>query len=150
MEKISFGKYDSSAFPTFPQSIGHSKINPLLIENLSDSLQVIMDSRNVSVQEPSCLFKDFIVYFEDDYFEEELPKEEHYRPELTALRLYDCADLWYVILLANDIYSVNQYNVKTIKYIPPSLLTKLEKFVQKAKRVSRPYNETQEITVITM
>ncbi|BDH16376.1 MAG: hypothetical protein [Bacteriophage sp.] len=146
----SFKKYDSSAFPTFPQSIEHASMNPLLLENLSDYREVVMDNRVIKVQEPSCLFKDFINYFEDSISEQKLPSDEYYRPDLTALRLYDCADLWYVIMLVNNIYTIHKYNMKTVKYITGDQLTKLEKFVSKAKRIVRPYEETEEITNITL
>lgn len=136
-DELSFKKYDSSAFASFPESIIHSRKNPLLIENLSDYRSITMDDRTVKMQETNCLFKDMIHFFDNDLETTELPTSEHYRPEITAKRLYDCADLWYVLLLVNNIYSVTKYDSDTILYIPATKLAKLEKFVEKAKRTIR-------------
>ena len=149
-EDLSFKKYDSSNFASFPESIAHSRKNPLLIENLSDYRSITMDDRMVKVQETNCLFKDLIHFFDNDLETTALPTSEHYRPEITAKRLYDSADLWYVILLVNNIYSVTKYNSDTISYIPATKLVKLEKFVEKAKRVVRPYEEYEELTSLAV
>ena len=138
---LSFKKYDSAEFASFPESIVHSKKNPLLIENLSDHRSVVMDNRIVKVQETTCLFKDLIHFFDNDVEEMVLPIEEYYRPEMTAKRLYDSYDLWYVLLILNNIYTVNRYNQKVIKYIPALKLAKIEKFTGRAKRVIRQYDE---------
>lgn len=146
--ELSFSKYDSSNFAAFPDSIKHSKTNPLLIENLSDHRSIIMDNRLVKVQETNCLFKDMIHFFDPDLISADLPREEHYRPEITARRLYGSTDLWYVLLLVNNVYSITQYNMDTFKYIPALKLTKIEKFVARAEGNIRPYDERDQIPVI--
>lgn len=135
-----FSLYDSCKFPTFPQTIKHARTNPLLIENLSDWRVVNFEDQTRRIQEPTCLLKDQMHMFDDVLLETEIPEMEFYRPEITAKRLYNCEDLWYIILLVNSIFSVNKYNKKVIKYIPANQLVRIEKFVQKAKRDNRPLN----------
>lgn len=138
---LSFENYDSSIFPTFPESIAHSRSNPFLIENLSNNLSMQFDNDTVLMQEPSCLFKDLINFFEEDYIEIDLPVQEHYRPEITAKRLYGSSDFWYIILLVNNIFSVNDYNMTKVRYIPNARLTKMQTFIKYSKGVTSIYKE---------
>ena len=129
---VSFREYDSTIFPTFPQCIAHATRNPLLIENLSDWREVSFEGKTMLVQEGNCLLKDSIDYFSDVLEEEDLPASEHYRPELTAKRLYDNADLWYMILLINAIYSSTRYDVARIKFVPSRELIRIAKFTERS------------------
>ena len=149
MRNISFRNYESSQFPTFPESIAHAVTNPLLIENLSDWRLIEMDDVIVKVQEGNCLFKDMLHFFDDVLEEEDLPTGEHHRPEITAKRLYDCADLWYILLLVNRIPTVTKYNVDKIKYIPPTQLTRIQKFTDLARQTVRSLVEDDANDVIT-
>lgn len=139
--RTSFKNYDSTQFPTFPESIAHARTNPLLIENLSDWRMVDIDNVLTKIQEPTCLLKDMLHFFDDVLEEEELPVEEYYRPEITAMRIYDCADMWYIILLLNNIFSVSKYNTATIRYIPPTQLTRIQKFTDLSNRTVRALSE---------
>lgn len=134
---VSFAKFDSTAFPTFVESIQHAKVNPLLIENLSDWLVTSLDNEEFIVQEPTCTFKSMLYLFEDVMEEMTLPTYERYLPEATALRIYDNADLWYIIMLCNNVFHVNDYDMEKIKYIPPMQLTRIEKFTTKRNGVYR-------------
>ena len=134
---ISFSNYDSSLFPTFPESIKHSMSNPLLIENLSDWMIDIYDGEEVMIQEPSCTLKSMIGMFDDVLETIAVPNSEFYRPEITAKRLYDSADFWYILLLVNNIYSPHKYNKSSIKYIPAKELIRLSKFSQRTKNIVR-------------
>lgn len=135
--KTSFLNYDSSNFPTHPESIKHAATNPLLIENLSDWMLTTYDTEEVLIQEPSCTLKSMIHMFDDVLTTIDVPTTEFYRPELTAKRLYDSYDLWYILLLVNNIYTPEKYNRPTIKYIPSKELIRLGKFAQRAKSVTR-------------
>ena len=141
---VSFKAYDSTAFPTFPQCIAHARYNPLLIENLSDWREVSFEGKTMLVQEGNCLLKDSIGYFDDVLEEQILPVEEYYRPELTAKRLYDNADLWYMLLLVNAIYSSNRYDVKAIKYVPSRELVRISKFTERPVGNIRMVDMTKE------
>lgn len=134
---VNFEFYDSTKFPTFPESIAHARRNPLLIENLSDWRETTFDNDQVLVQESTCLFKDVLHFFDEVLEEAELPEAEYYRPEITAKRLYGSADLWFTILLVNDIQTVTKYNKSTIRYIPGRELKRLEKFARRAGQVVR-------------
>ena len=129
---ISFSKYDSTTFATFPESIAHAETNPLLISSLSDWLQDTMDGAPILIQEPSCTFKELIHFFDDVAVTITLPVSEYYNPMLTAKRLYDNADLWYILLLLNNIFNLESYNKPRIRYIPPNELARISKFVSKA------------------
>jgi hypothetical protein len=133
----SFSNYDSSLFPTLPESIKHAQSNPLLIENLSDWMLTLYDTEEVLIQEPSCTLKSMVHMFDDVLETINVPTTEYYRPELTAKRLYDSYDFWYILLLVNNIYSNVKYNQPTIKYIPAKELVRLGKFAQRAKNVVR-------------
>lgn len=130
-ESISFAKYDSSAFPTIVESIAHASTNPMLIENLSDWMLMDFDGQSVIVQEPSCTFKSMLHMFEDVLQTTPLPTTDYYRPEITAKRIYDNADMWIFILLVNNIFTASKYNIPTIKYIPPTEMVRIEKFIQR-------------------
>lgn len=125
-----FMEYDSNDFPTIPESIHHSVDNALLIENLSDKLQTSFGTRNVLVQEPSCAFKDtFMMYLEDKVRYTLVPPEEFYRPEMTAKRLYGSADLWYILLYLNTMFSTADYNKRQIKYVGKETLEKMITYI---------------------
>ena len=142
---VSFKEYDSTNFPTYPQCIAHARLNPLLIENLSDWREIVFEGKTMLVQEATCLLKDSIHYFDEVLEEAELPANEYYRPEITAKRLYDNADLWYIILLVNGIYSINNYDVDTIKYIPSRELVRIAKFTERSLRIVRTANFSSDI-----
>ena len=140
---LNYSNYDSSDFATFPESIAHARRNPMLIENLSNKISLSSENDTFLIQEPSCLFKDMINFFEKDYLELELPKEEHYRPEITAKRLYGSADFWYILLLVNNLFTIHDYNLPKIKYIPPQRLTKIQTFIKYSKNLTSVYEEQQ-------
>lgn len=125
---ISFKKFDSTQFPTIVESIQHADTNPLLIENLSDWMLVEFEGEEFMVQEPMCTFKSMIYLFDEVLTTIDIPESEYYLPERTAMRIYDNADLWFVILLTNNIFSRLDYNRPKLKSIPASQLSRIEKF----------------------
>lgn len=140
-----FKNYDSSAFPTLHQSILHSKTNPFLVENLSTKISLVIEKELFLVQDPNSPLKEFISYFENDIYEEELPESEYYRPEMTALRVYGSADLWYLILIVNNLFSVTQYRRKTIKLVNTNGVARLTKFMAMADGSARNVNEDENL-----
>lgn len=135
---IDYNNYDSSNFATLTESMNHSKSNPLLINNLSDGMIMDFDGVPYYIQEPSCTFKDNLLYiFGNDVEEIEIPVDHFYRPELTALEIYNNADFWYIILLLNNMFSVTQYNRHRIKIIPNHKLDAIARFVYMAKHEIR-------------
>lgn len=130
----SYSSYDSNRFPTLTQSLEHALNNPLSIEKLSDKIMMDFEGLPVLVQEPTCPFKDFIkFYYEKDFEEIDLPEKEWYRPEMTAKRLYDNSDMWYVLLLINNCYSTTKWKSKKIKYVRSDKLESIAKFIQLAE-----------------
>ena len=132
-----YSNYDSSDYATLPESVAHSKDNPLLINNLSDTLIYAFNGMEVLIQEPKCALKELLFFFEDLTITTTIPDSELYRPELTARRIYKSADLWYTLLLINNMSTVMEYNRPTIKYIPPDKLSHIETFVRMHKGVTR-------------
>jgi hypothetical protein len=141
VDSISYEGFDSSKFATFPESIADSKVNPLLLVNLSDKLVVNLDSEEVILQDPTCTFKDMLHFFKPYYASVPVLPTEKYRPEMTAKRLYGSADLWEILLLVNNISTVMEYDKETINYIPNDKLTKITKFVQLHKGLYRTVQE---------
>lgn len=110
-----FSDYDSSDAATLTESIYHSLHNPMLITSLSDYLMTEFNGIPYLVQEPSCSFRDLVeMYFSEKMIEIKIPESEYYRPEITAKRVYGNADLWYVILPINNIFSITEYNLSLI------------------------------------
>ena len=130
---MNYSKYDSSAQSTLHQSILHAKTNPLLVNNLSDAIMLEIDSVPYLVQDPESRVKRFIHFFSQHLEDITIENNEMYRPELTALRLYNCADLWYMLLYVNDMFSVSQYNKLTIKAPKSDSITMLSKFMAMVK-----------------
>lgn len=129
-DNVSFASFDSSDFATIPESIAHAKSNPILLNNLSDALVIDFEGEMTRVQEPSCTFKELRSFFEGHLKDIEVPESEFYNPSMSAKRIYRSQDLWFTLLIFNNMYSVMDYNKKIIKYLPPNKLTMIAKFIQ--------------------
>lgn len=139
--KLSFAKFDSAKFPSLVESLQHSITNPLLLQNLSDWLITSFDGEAVKVQEPDANIKRMIRFFEPTMEMTEIPEEEYYLPERTAMRLYDNADLWYIILLANNIFRRLDYNKPMMKTIPAVQLQRIATFTKMENNRVRTFKE---------
>ena len=129
----SFANYDSSDFATIPESVAHAKDNPLQLFNLSDKLIYEFNGKEVIIQDSNCALKQMMFFFEDLIKVTPIPESDYYRPEITAKRLYGSADMWFILLLVNNMTTVMEFNKKNIKYIPSNDLVHLETFVRMAK-----------------
>jgi len=129
----SFANYDSSDFATIPESVAHAKNNPLQLFNLSDKLIYEFNGKEVIIQDSNCALKQMMFFFEDLIKVTPIPESDYYRPEITAKRLYGSADMWFMLLLVNNMTTVMEFNKKNIKYIPSNDLVHLETFVRMAK-----------------
>ena len=74
-----------------------------------------------------------------DYFEqflEEIPLDEryHYSPTLFAYEYYGAAELDFLVLYFANMSTVFDFNTKTIKVLPPTLLVDLNRLIIKYKK----------------
>jgi hypothetical protein len=104
-------QYDSGNYPDIRDSINNSKGNKLNIKNVSDKInsndQIVWTTNNVFKK-----YKDILSQYT---IEIELKDNEKFKPHFLSKRYYGVQDLWYLILLMNDMHSIMEFNKKKVK-----------------------------------
>jgi len=121
-------KINSGYLPDIVDSIEHSKTNPVIISNLS---QLTNYKGLFLVDDPYNLFKQYKNLFLNNLIETELEERFKYRPKAFSESVYGTPDLWYFVLLCNNISHSRQFIINPVKYYSPS---NLELFMSKVRK----------------
>lgn len=73
--------------------------------------------------------------------EEEYAKYK-YNPKLLSFDIYGTTELWFLILEANELHSVTQFNSRTIYLFRTDIVEKMTRILN-LERVSKDYNEEE-------
>jgi hypothetical protein len=115
---------------TLTQSVEHASTNKLTLTNISEKVSidgVVMDDQVILLE-----YMDFIMNNLVDYT---VGPEAAHRPEVIAQRIYGTADLWYLILWANDAPSKVEFTPgNTIKAYDPQKMEVLNSILEGAKK----------------
>ena len=132
MATQSFKLYDSGNFPTLQESIDHSKLNPLLFNKFASSFSVNFKYKNIEIESFKNSLTDFSSFLKNEAVEGTFNVSETFKPELTAKRLYDSSDLYYVCLVVNGCLSRADYSFNeksTYFYVPSTKIQIISKFL---------------------
>lgn len=66
--------------------------------------------------------------------DEEFAKYQ-YNPKLMSFDVYGTTELWFLILLANELYSATQFNMQTLRMYKPNALSKIERIIELDKEI---------------
>jgi len=110
MPKFS-NKYDSADHADIRDSINASKTNKLNIKNVSNKInsagKIIWLSNNI--------FKKYKNILAQYTVEVEVKDHQKYKPHFLSKEYYGTQDLWYLIMLMNDMTSVMEFTKDTVK-----------------------------------
>ena len=131
MASSDFLIYDSSENPDTDKSYEHSKTNPFLFNKFASQFNVTFNYKNVKVES----FRNSLVEFQSFLLNESIEGtffvSETFKPDVTAKRLYNSADLYYVCLLVNNCINRSEYTFPSGKYrfVPIDKVIIISKFL---------------------
>lgn len=125
---------DSSNFPDLKSSIENSKENRLEIRNMSIKVNIddklIINDENILAK-----YKNLISNYLIDI---NITDKELYHPEYVSKRIYGTNDLWYLVLMVNNVSSMYNFSSKKIKVFDPTKIYILNEIIENnSKKLDR-------------
>jgi len=121
---------DSSVFPSTNESIANSKRNVIIYSEVS--LKHYVDG--VLIQSPVTVFEKYLPILKQNSVFITISNDNFYHPEFTAKRLYGTSDLWWLLLMLNNMSSHKEYNKREILALQVDQKTLISDILELEKR----------------
>jgi hypothetical protein len=121
---------NSSDYASMRQSIVHSKLNKITLDNISVSY-VFEDKISFSTS----ILRKYEHVIMQNLLDYTLFPHQILRPEYASYDMYGTTDLWYLLLFINNMTRPSEFNKRNIKAFNPARIELLNDIIEKEKKL---------------
>lgn len=131
---------NSSNYIDLQSSINSTSGNAILLDNISD--YYMLEDELIAGFSFLTKYDNILKSGLQDYT---LDSEYYYRPEYISNNIFGTPDLWYVILYVNQMSSIQEFNIPTIKVPLSNTIEVINKLINYEDNISYSINEPKKI-----